>query len=52
MCVTVEATKCVVQFCNTHIGHKLEEDMRHLFLSKLARENITFNSCKNTIAVN
>uniref|UniRef100_A0A6P7GVN3 Uncharacterized protein LOC114341342 n=1 Tax=Diabrotica virgifera virgifera TaxID=50390 RepID=A0A6P7GVN3_DIAVI len=40
MCVTLEDTKCAVQFCNTHVGHKLKEDMGHLFLSTSDRQHI------------
>ncbi|XP_060534302.1 zinc finger protein 572-like [Cylas formicarius] len=27
MWVTIEPTKCAVKFCNTHVGHKLEENI-------------------------
>lgn len=40
MNVIVDETKCVVHFCKTHVGHRLEEDMGHLFLSVSDRQNI------------
>lgn len=31
---------CVVNFCSSHIGHKQEQDLGHLFLSKLQKQNV------------
>lgn len=40
MNVIVEENKCRLAFCKTHIGHKQEEDMGHLFLSTSDKQSI------------
>lgn len=48
MSLTIEANnKCTVQFCNSHFGHRLEEDMGHLFLSKSDRHNFASKIAAN-----
>ncbi|KAJ8910233.1 hypothetical protein NQ315_015925 [Exocentrus adspersus] len=36
----MEDKTCVVNFCRSHIGHKQEQDLGHLFLSKFQKQNV------------